>query len=148
MNRRKRMMMEDGEMDTSVRTDRPKRIPLNTRNVLSAPAKKGFVRRFVNDVEDRVQRFQDAGYEVVQGNIQVGDPKAGEDKPVGSPVSKSVGLGTKAVLMEIPQDWYDEDQKARQDAIAAQEQSMNRNIGKTPVDDSGQYGNVEIKHGQ
>jgi len=143
-----RVAVEIGvEPETSTRTERPKRIPLGTRNVLTAPARRGFVRRFVNDVEDRVQRFRDAGYSVVKGHVQVGDPKAGDDTPMGSVVGKSVGQGTKAVLMEIPEDWYNEDQKDRQDAITQQEQGMSRSIGKTPVDETGQYGEVKIQHG-
>ena len=149
MNRRRdRIDADDEEVNVPERTGRPKRIPLGTRNVLTAPKRKGYVRRWVNDTPDRIDAFIAAGYEVVRDNIPTGDPKAGEDSPVGTAVSKSVGLGTKAVLMEIPQDWYDEDQEKRQSELKVQEDSMRRNVGKTPVDDTGQYGTVDIKQGQ
>jgi len=44
-----------------------KRIPLGTRNILTAPKKPGFVRRFVNDKGDRIQSFKDAGWNYLDG---------------------------------------------------------------------------------
>ena len=107
---------------------RPIRTPIGTRDVLTAPKKAGFVRRFVNDEGDRVKQFEEAGYTIVQEDIEVGDPKAGKDTPTGSVVSKSVGAGTKAVLMEIKEEWYKEDQKAKQDRISMAENDMKRRL--------------------
>ncbi len=121
---------------------RPKRIPLGTRNVLTAPKRPGYVRRFVNDVPGRIQQFEAAGYSVVKENITVGDPKIGKDLDPGSPVSLSVGGGTKAVLMEIREDWYTEDQKAKQDKILMAENDMKRNLNARR---EGSYGSVEIR---
>ena len=120
---------------------RPKRVPLGTRNVLKYPDRPGYVRRVVNDVEDRIQRFQNAGYEIVQNkNLPSGDPRAGDASQMGMPVSKSVGNGVKGVLMEIPEDWYKEDQQSKQDKISADEGAMRQNKGGV----EGAYGDIGI----
>jgi len=121
--------------------DRPVRIPLGTRNVLTAPKKKGYVRRFVNDEPGRIEQFEAAGYAVVKENIEVGDPAIGKGLDPGSAVSLSVGGGTKAVLMEIREDFYKEDQKAKQDKILMAENDMKRQLNSKQ---SGTYGGVEI----
>ena len=109
-------------------TQERKRIPLGTRNVLTAPKRDGFVRRFVNDKGDRVQRFKDAGYSIVEDNIQVGDPKIGRPEQLGSNVSVPLSGGNqRAVLMEIPEEHYKEDYAAAQNKITAQENEMKRN---------------------
>ena len=78
-----------------------KRVPLGMRNVLTAPKRPGFVRRFVNDTPDRVQAFKDAGYDVVTEDVAVGDDKIGKSVAPGSAVMPSVGGGQRAVLMEL-----------------------------------------------
>jgi hypothetical protein len=120
---------------------RPKRVPLGTRNVLRYPKRKGFVRRVVNDVDDRVQRFQQAGYEIVQKkDLPSGDPRAGDASQMGMPVSKSVGNGVKGVLMEIKEEWYREDNDRKQVDISGQESSMRQNKGGV----EGAYGDIGI----
>jgi hypothetical protein len=123
------------------RTNRPKRIPLGTRNILTAPERPGYVRRFVNDEGDRIKHFEAAGYSVVREDIDVGDPKAGKDTKTGSVVSPAVGGGKRAVLMEIKKEWYDEDQKAKQDRISEGEADMKRQLNSRR---DGQYGGVTI----
>jgi len=99
-------------------TRRPPRVPIVKRNVLTAPKKKGFVRRFVNIDEnregwDRVREFMEAGYKVVEGDVQIGDKRIVAESQLGKAVIRNVGHGVKAILMEQRQDWYDEDQKER-----------------------------------
>jgi len=111
------------------RPKRPVRVPIGTRHVLTAPQRAGFVRRFVNDSEERVKKFLEAGYTIVMdSDIQVGDPGAGRDTPVGSPVTKAVGGGVKAVLMEIPVEWHEEDQKLKHTTIDDLEKQMCQNV--------------------
>lgn len=119
---------------------RPQRVPVGTRNVLTAPKREGYHRRFVNDTDDRIQTFIDAGYEVVKGDVSTGDDMVGNASKMGSAVSKSVGQGTKAVLMEIRQEWYDEDQKAKHNEITASESAMKQKRTE------GQYGEIKIGH--
>lgn len=118
-----------------------KRIPLGTRNVLTAPQRPGFVRRFVNDKGDRIQRFKDAGYSIVEDAIIVGDDKIGKPTQVGSGVS-SQGDGQRKVLMEIPEKYYLEDKKMKQDKITSVENEIKRN-SKNPGPD-GLHGAVTI----
>lgn len=122
--------------------NRPKRIPLGTRNVLTAPKRPGYVRRFVNDEGDRVAQFEAAGYELVREKVEVGDPKAGKGSQVGSVVRPSVGAGASAVLMEIREEFFNEDQKAKQDRIDAGEKDMRANLNSGR---DGTYGKVEIR---
>ena len=39
-------------------SQRPVRVPIGTRNVLTAPQRPGFVRRFVNDEPGRISQFE------------------------------------------------------------------------------------------
>lgn len=119
-----------------------KRIPLGTRNVLTAPKRPGFVRRFVNDTGDRIQRFKDAGYSIVEDDIQVGDPKIGKSDKLGSSVEANVGGGRRAVLMEIPEEYYNEDYNAAQNKITAVENEMRRSSTEPGKD--GLHGKIQF----
>lgn len=120
---------------------RPKRIPVGTRNILSFPKRPGYVRRLVTDIDDRILQFEQAGYEVVKRkDLPTGDPRAGEPSQMGMPVTKDLGAGMKGVLMEQKQEWYDEDQKLKQDKIKADELSMKRTTGG--IEDG--YGEIKI----
>ena len=123
-----------------------KRVPLSgaDRNVLTVQKKEpGFVYRFVNNVEDRIQRFMDAGYEPVthQQAGQVGDTRVDTSQGTSSIVEKGVGGGKKAILMRIPEEFYKEDQKAKQDMVDTLEASMKREAKKD------RYGKLEITRG-
>lgn len=103
-------------------SSRPRRTPINgSRNVLTATGKEpGFQYRFVNDEGDRVQQFIEQGYEIVTDpNIQVGDRRVANPTKEGSPVQTSVGGGTKAFLMRIKDEFYQEDQQAKQAHVDA-----------------------------
>lgn len=129
------------------RANRPKRTPLGTRNVLTAEQRPGFVRRWVNDVDDRLERAKDAGYTSVLKPTEVGDPKAGADSQMGTIVAKSVGGGTRAVLMEIPEQFYREDQDAKARRVDATEQGLKRQPGVKGKQYGGVYGSATITRG-
>jgi len=131
------------EKPKSVNGEQPrKRIPLGTRNILTAPKKPGFVRRFVNDKGDRVENFKAAGWNLVDEAVQVGDSKIGRASSTGSLVNPHVGGGQRAVLMEIPENLYNEDRAASQAAITRVENEIKRN-SKTPGKD-GLGGEISI----
>lgn len=95
---------------------KPRRTNINgTRNVLTVSGKEpGFEYRIVNDDGDRISQFEEMGYEVVKDqNIKVGDRRIANPTKEGSPIQVSVGGGTKAYLMRISKEWYDEDQAAK-----------------------------------
>ena len=108
--------------------NRPKRIPVSgaARNILTIDNQdENFVYRWVNDQDQRIRRFQQAGYEFVSDDVQVGDgPRAGEASTQGVNVAKEVGLGTVSYLMRIPKEFYLEDQAAKHDQVRATEESI------------------------
>lgn len=106
-------------------TNRPKRTPIAQRNILTVANKRdGFKQRWVNDVDGRIQMFEEAGYTSVQRPTEVGDPQAGASTQVDRVVRKPVGGGITAVLMEIPEEYYAEDQQAKEAKIKHAEQSL------------------------
>lgn len=123
------------------RAQRVRRSDINgRRNVLTASNKEpGFVYRFVNDTGDRVSQFQEMGYEVVTDKtIRIGDRRVAVASAEGSPRTAKVGGGVSAVLMKIKDEWYNEDQAAKQ----AEVDEMEKSIKQTPGE--GSYGKVEI----
>jgi len=119
---------------------REKRIPLGSRNVLVYPKRKGFERRVFNDIDDRVLSAENAGW-VAVADEDLADNKAGRATRMGLKARKPVGGGVHGVLMEIPQEFYDEDQQAKQDEIKLLEDDMKRNRGNV----EGAYGSIDIK---
>lgn len=101
------------------------RTPVGTRNVLTVKGKDpNYVYRIVNDIDDRVQMFKDAGYELVSDDaVAVGDKRASSASSLGSAKRVSVGQGTQAVVMRISRDWYEEDQSKKQDGVDQIEQA-------------------------
>jgi len=121
--------------------NRPDRVPFGTRNVLIYPKREGYHRHVFNDEDGRVAQAEAAGYVVVREDLEPGDPKAGAPKQIGSAVNPSVGGGQKGVLMEIKEEYYKEDQKAKIDKLKVIENDMRR----SPNDRrAGEYGKIEI----
>ena len=116
-------------MNTKV--TRAQRTPLANRSVLGVKGKEpGYVYRIVNDVGDRISSFQEQGYEVVTDNsITIGDRRVGKASKDGSPVQVSVGGGVQGFLMRQKQEYYDEDQRYKEQKIAELEQSMRKDSG-------------------
>lgn len=122
---------------------RPKRTPINgTRNVLGVQGKEdGYHYRIVNDDGDRVKMFEEQGYEIVTDpNVKVGDRRVANPTSEGSAVQVSVGGGTKAYVMRIKREWYEEDQASKQAFINEQESAM-----KKDATNSADYGKLSFK---
>jgi len=129
--------------ETSRKVNKTDRIPMSgTRDKLAVRGKKdGYVYRIVNDTPGRVQEAQLAGYEVVVGeDITFGhrhvDSASGKG---GSVATTPVGGGTDGILMRIRKDWYEEDKKARHDAIDESEKQMRRNLNNKSEADYGKF---------
>lgn len=120
---------------TQTASAKPKRIPVAGKNVLTVVGKDpNFIYRFVNDEGDRVQKFLDAGYEIVESDsVSVGDKRVGNASAEGTKAQVSVGKGQKAFLMRISKEWYEEDQKAKQAYLDKLEQSLKQ---------AGDYGTI------
>lgn len=90
-------------------------------------AEPGYVYRIVNDVGDRVSSLQEQGYEIVTDNsVKIGDRRVGKASQDGSPVQVSVGGGVQGFLMRQKQEYYDEDQKYKQQQIQETERAMKK----------------------
>lgn len=105
---------------------RVRRTPIGQRNVLTLTGKEpGYQYRFINDVGDRVQEFIDNGWEIVQGSkVSIGDKRLGTPGAQGSAAQAAVGQGVKAIAMRIREDWYQEDQAAKQAYVKKTEDAM------------------------
>jgi hypothetical protein len=119
---------------------RVKRTPVTERQVLSVKGKEpGYVYRIVNDTGDRIAQFQEMGYELVDDkDVTVGDRRIQQVKAEGTKAQVSVGQGIKAFVMRQKQDWYNEDQEAKQAKVDQLEQSTKNQAT------SGTYGKLEI----
>lgn len=114
-------------MSNSINKDivvnRPTRTPLHKQQNLTATHREGFVRRYVNEEIGRIEAYIKAGWKPVVGSDQnTSDIGANTESQMGSVVRKVVNKDPKAsakyaVLMEIPQEWYESDQKDKQKAI-------------------------------
>ena len=108
------------------RKERAERIPVGgARDVLTVPGKDpNYVYRWVLDVPGRIQRFEEGGYECVREELTVGQKIVDSNSQLGSIVTKHGGGNSKLILMRILKEWFDEDQKAKQDAIDVLEDTM------------------------
>src|SRR3990167_1443873 len=108
------------------RKERVERIPVGgARDVLTVAGKDpNYSYRWVLDIPGRVQRFEEGGYECVRDNLAVGQKTVDSSTQLGSIVTKHGGGNSTLVLMRIPKEWYDADQKGKQDAIDALEDTM------------------------
>lgn len=103
---------------TREETGRNKRVPLGvSRTKLAVPQRNGYVRRWVNDSEGRLQMAEQGGYQfATDQSLQIGDPDIDNvNRDLGARVSRVVDktTGQKAYLMEIKEEFYEEDQKAK-----------------------------------
>lgn len=130
----------DPRPTTREETGRRKRIPLGAPQAkLAAEQRAGYVRRWINDANGRVQNAIAAGYEHVEdaGSFGRGEKVKRQvgTHPDGSPM--------QAYLMEIRQEFYVEDQalKARElDKLDAAMRRPTPQGATAPEDRNGFYG--------
>ncbi len=124
---------------------KPKRVPMGRRDVLAVTGinENEFVPRWMNDIDDRLQRALEAGYSFVDSaGITVGDATPESVRGGGSVMTKRVGNGTVAYLMKIPKEWYDQDQKAKDAKISHLEAEMKKELTDKA---QGRYGSVSVE---
>lgn len=137
--------MTKAEATVRAKRARPQRTTLGTKSRLNIANKDAdYEYRFVNDVRDRVEIFKENGWEVVpQADVRIGDNRVENPSALGSASRIPVGLvgeqAGHAVVMRIPKDWYEEDQRAKQAEIDRLERTMKEDAL------SGNYGKLEIK---
>ena len=132
------------ENEKSRATNRRKRVPLSGhRDILTVQGKDpNYVYRWVNDEAGRVDRLKDAGYDLVDHEVEVGVRKVDSSAGTSSVVSKNVGNGTTAYLMRIKREWHEEDKAAAQKQIDESEADMKRTLNSKQ---NGTYGKVNIE---
>ena len=121
---------------------RPKRVPVAARNRLEIHNKEpGYIYRIVNDEDDRVQRLQEAGYEIAPKESvgAVGNRRVDGATPLGSSAHFSVGKGVQAVVMRQKLEYYQEDQNTKQAEIDQLEATMKGDARK-----ASDYGTLDV----
>jgi hypothetical protein len=91
---------------------------------LQFQSREGYQRRVFNDVDGRIAEFQGYGWEPVKVAAEASELSAGDASKLGSVVRKPVGGGVEGVLMEIPKEWFEEDQAAKEARRLSKEQSL------------------------
>jgi hypothetical protein len=119
---------------------RVKRTPIAARSRLRVSNKDAnYEYRIVNDQDDRIELFKQNGWEPVDAkDTKVGDKRVEGISPTGSVAEISVGGGTKAIVMRIKREWYDEDQANKAAQVDATEQTMKETAQR------GNYGKLEF----
>lgn len=126
--------------ETKDRANRPKRKKLGQFNKLTYENKDpNFVYRVFNDVGNRIKDAQAAWWEVVEEEGQLGDKESGRPSKMGKGVKKQVGGGIEGVLMRLPKEIYEADQKEKIDKIQESEDAI-----KAYAKSKGHYGEIKI----
>lgn len=123
---------------------RPERIPVSgARNILTVTGidTENYIQRWVNDVDDRIERFKQGGWEFVTDDVNVGDRVADTSKSDGTIISKYVGANRTAYLMQIKREWFEEDQATKAKAVKESEEAL----FQAEKNGEGRYGSVSTK---
>lgn len=130
---------------------RAKRRPVGRRNVLTMREEDknpDYVYRVFNDKDGRILQAEGAWWEVVKGDIPLGDYRVTDASQKGTVVSKPVGGGVDGVLMRIKKEYYEEDQAEKQKKIDEVEAEMRRrdldHTTKNNPNARGEYGSVDF----
>lgn len=120
---------KDENIEAKVKT-RKNRVPLGAPRLrLSMSKREGYKRRWINDKQGRIAMAQEGGYTLVpkDGAEFEEDDVTNVNSSLNNAVSRVVDSeGTKAYLMEIPEDWYEEDQQEKQQKIDEMENTLSR----------------------
>lgn len=121
----------------STTRQRPKRASVSGRQDILAVEGRDDNKeyRIVNDVPGRVDKLQAMGWEVDENAVLTSSmDNSKSDK------SKHVGDGTKAVVMSMPKDWYNDYQKEKQAYVDRLEKKTKNQASEI----EGGYGKVDI----
>jgi len=130
-----------------------KRVPVSgMRDIMTVLNKEeGYAYRWVTDIDEkgsRIYKYKRGGWEMspletTEGEIRVGEEAVFRTENKEDIIRLHVGAGQFAYLMRIKKEWYDEDQKAKADAIDEVEATITR-TGSSTGESFGQYGSISI----
>ena len=130
------------------KVQRKERIPVNgNRDILTVRDKDDdYEYRWVLDIPGRLEKFKDAGWEVVEDAVRVGQNAVDSGSRLGTATIMTRGTQT-LVLMRVKREWYDEDQLAKQELVDAREETMMQEARQGRIEgQSGFYGgSVNVK---
>lgn len=114
--------------------------------------KPGYKLRWINDDGDRLDFAQKAGYQFVENksNVHIGEGVETGNSDLGSRISKIVdktrrlGEPMRAYLMEIKQEWYDEDQAKKLAEVEKIDDQILRGINRQETK-AGFYGGANYE---
>lgn len=119
-----RMPGESERVETREPQGRKKRIPLGTpKQKLWYAPREGYHRHWFNDQRSRIHDAKMAGYAFVLEEEDEREVKVG--RVVGT---KEDGTGLTAYLMEICQEYYEEDQRAKSRPLDEFDAQLRRNV--------------------
>lgn len=124
------------------RRNRRTRSPIDgRRNIMTVKGlAPGMLGRWVDNTPERVEELLEQGYDIVREKVQVGDLSADSSRrQMGEVTTKRVGGGKEQILMQIPKEWWEADQREKQKIVDAREAAIH-GASKAP----GVYGKVEI----
>lgn len=111
--------------------NRPKRIPLGERGrlvyspqLLAELKAQDLVPRLITDKPGRIDAALQAGYRFVQSDGQIGEERVADPSNMGGNLTTHVGDGQVGYLMVLPKEFYDEDQKVKQQRVDDSEAAM------------------------
>ena len=114
------------------RTKRRERVPFGShKSKLSFSNKDpNYNYRVITDKGGRLSDAQNGGYEFVVDEQTLGENEVGRGSSIDSRVVANVGTNEDGsvqhgYLMRIPKEFYNEDQKVKQEDITAKEESIN-----------------------
>ncbi len=136
-------MKERHAQDKSAKVSSSMRVPVGGRRNITAVSDtpEGYVDRWVNDQNGRINLFKKAGYENVE-TATIGDSGVDGTHASAGVVSKEMGQGVTAYLMRQSETDFKEDQTTKQRDVDATEDSIHRDV-KDKIKD-GYYGSVTI----
>jgi hypothetical protein len=146
------------ENESTVKEERRKRVPLGVQRskMTATNIPNGYVPRWVNDdPPGRIKAAMESGYTMVNAQgVFIGEDIADGNTDLGSAVSIVVGRDSggqpvKAYLMCIKQEWYDEDQAKKLEAVKDIENQIKTGQVSRTADD-GRYipkAGIQIQEG-
>jgi hypothetical protein len=128
-----------------------KRTPLSEqRRLMSFDQEEGYTYRLVNDTFDRIPKFEQAGWVIVDRDGKEIDPdvRMQDSNWKQRARSQPVGEGKTGYMMKIPTKWYQEDVQRQQTLIDERESSFKsaKRIRDEKNSSYEAYGEVKIGH--